>query len=99
MMVRVDGDLARAAIVHWFATQPPEEAGKPNDETDFICYTPQGPIRIPPQKKDHMAEIIVAARMVPEWLAEVLKRGTIINLSRADFYGLPEEVRKYVEVF
>lgn len=98
MMVRVDGDLARAAMVHWFSTQPPEEAGNPNDETDFICYTPQGPVRIPPRKKDHAHELIAAASMVPEWLAEALKRGTVVSLSREDFYGLPEEVRRYVEV-
>ena len=71
---------------------------RPDDETDFICWTPKGPVRISPKKKDHAAEVLLVASMVPEWLAALLRDGTTISMSRDDFYGLSDEVRRYVEV-
>ena len=98
MMVRIDQDLARAAMVHGCSVGPEEGPCRPDDETDFLCWTPKGPVRISPQKKQQVAEIMHVAGMVPGWLAALLRDGTTISMSRDDFYGLPDEVRRYVEV-
>lgn len=98
MMVRIDQDLARAALIHKYAVYPVEEPCRPDDETDFICWTPKGPVRISPRKSSQASEIISAAAMVPDWLATLLRDGTIISMSRDDFLGLPDEVRRYAEV-
>jgi hypothetical protein len=98
MMVRVDHDLARAALIHKYAKGlNDEEPCRHDDETDILCWTPNGLVRISPKKK--LSEVMSAAILVPDWLTNLLRDGTTISMTREDFYGLPEEVRRYVEVF